>query len=265
MSTAGLLALEAGLVFALVTALWAVSVALNDSSIVDVFWGSGFVIVAWAAYVLGDGTPDRQLLLALLVTVWGLRLTLYLARRNLGKGEDRRYTAMRRRHKERWPLRSLVVVFWLQGVLMWVVSLPVQVAMNDSTPAGLGVLDWVGTAVWAAGLVFEAVGDSQLARFKADPANRGKAMDRGLWRYTRHPNYFGDFCVWWGIWLVALATGSAWWTVVGPVVMSVLLTRISGAAPLERSLAKRREGYADYIARTSPFFPWPPRRGRPKH
>ena len=185
MSTAGLLALEAGLVLALVTALWAVSVALKDTSIVDVFWGSGFVIVAWAAYVLGDGAPDRRLLLALLVTVWGLRLTLYLARRNLGKGEDRRYAAMRRRHEERWPLRSLVVVFWLQGALMWVVSLPVQVAMNDSTPAGLGVLDWVGTAVWAVGLVFEAVGDRQLARFKADPANRGKAMDRGLWRYTR--------------------------------------------------------------------------------
>ncbi len=262
MSTAGLLAAEAGLVLALVTALWGVSVALKDTSIVDVFWGSGFVAVAWAAYLLGDGSADRRLLLALLVTVWGLRLTAYLAHRNLGKGEDYRYAAMRRRHGERWPLRSLVVVFWLQGALMWVVSLPVQVAMNDPTPTGLGPLDWIGTAVWAVGLTFEAVGDRQLARFKADPANRGKVMDRGLWRYTRHPNYFGDFCVWWGIWLVALATGSAWWTLVGPVVMSVLLIRVSGAALLERSLTKRREGYADYVARTSAFFPRPPRRGR---
>jgi steroid 5-alpha reductase family enzyme len=190
-----------------------------------------------------------------------LRLTVHLARRNLGKGEDRRYAEMRRRHGDRWPLRSLIVVFWLQGALMWVVSLPVQVGMTDPTPAGLGALDWAGAALWSVGFAFEAVGDLQLTRFKADPANRGKVMDRGLWRYTRHPNYFGDFCVWWGIWLVALSTGSAWWTAVGPAVMSVLLIRVSGAALLERSLIRRREGYADYVARTSAFFPWPPRRG----
>jgi steroid 5-alpha reductase family enzyme len=261
MSTAGLLLVEAGVVFALVTALWAVSVAVRDASIVDIFWGSGFVVVAWVAFALGDGSADRRLLLAVLVTVWGLRLSGYLARRNLGKGEDYRYAEMRRRHGERWPLRSLPIVFWLQGALMWVVSLPVQVGMADPTPAGLGLLDWAGVALWAVGLTFEAVGDWQLSRFKADPANRGKVMDRGLWRYTRHPNYFGDFCVWWGIWLVALATGSAWWTVVGPAVMSVLLIRVSGAALLERSLRKRREGYDDYVARTSAFFPRPPRRG----
>jgi steroid 5-alpha reductase family enzyme len=260
MSTAGLLAVEAGLVLALVTALWGASVALRDSSIVDVFWGSGFVVIAWVAFGFASGSSDRRLLLALLVTTWGLRLTLYLARRNLGKGEDRRYAEMRRRHGDRWPLRSLVVVFWLQGALMWVVSLPVQVAMSDPTPAGHGALDWAGTTLWAVGFAFETVGDLQLARFKADPAKRGKVMDRGLWRYTRHPNYFGDFCVWWGIWLVALATGSAWWTVVGPALMSVLLIRVSGAALLERSLTRRRAGYADYVARTSAFFPWPPRR-----
>ena len=260
MSTAGLLAVEAGLVLALVTALWVASVALRDTSVVDIFWGSGFVVVAWAGYALGEGSSDRRLLLAALVTVWGLRLSVYLARRNLGKGEDYRYAAMRRRYGDRWPLRSLVVVFWLQGALMWVVSLPVQVAMTDPTPSGLGALAWAGAALWAVGLAFEAVGDQQLARFKADPASRGKVMDRGLWRYTRHPNYFGDFCVWWGIWLVALETGSAWWTAVGPAVMSVLLIRVSGAALLERSLTSRREGYADYISRTSAFFPWPPRR-----
>jgi steroid 5-alpha reductase family enzyme len=260
MSTAGLLAVEAGVILVLVTALWAVSVGVRDTSIVDVFWGSGFVVVAWVAFALGDGSAGRSLLLALLVSAWGLRLTLYLARRNLGKGEDFRYAEMRRRHGERWPLRSLFVVFWLQGALMWIVSLPVQAAMSDPTPAGLGFLDWAGASLWAVGLAFEAVGDRQLSRFKADPANRGKVMDRGLWRYTRHPNYFGDFCVWWGIWLVALSTGSAWWTIVGPVVMSVLLIRVSGAARLERSLAKRREGYAEYVARTSGFFPWPPRR-----
>jgi steroid 5-alpha reductase family enzyme len=260
MSAPGLLALEAGIVLALVTALWAVSVAVRDSSIVDVFWGSGFVVIAWTAFALADGSGARRLLLGVLVTVWGLRLTAYLARRNLGTGEDRRYAAMRRRHGERWPLRSLFVVFWLQGALMWVVSLPVQVAMTDPTPAGLGLLDWAGVALWAVGLCFEAVGDRQLARFKADPANRGRVMDRGLWRYTRHPNYFGDFCVWWGIWLVALAAGSAWWTLAGPILMSVLLIRVSGVTLLERSLVRRREGYADYVARTSAFFPRPPRR-----
>ena len=241
MSTAGLLAVEGGLVLVLVTALWAVSVACatprsSTSS------GAAALCRRWVASRLRDGSRDRRLLLALLVTIWGLRLTAYLARRNLGKGEDHRYAAMRRRHGDRWPLRSLVVVFWLQGALMWVVSLPVQVAMNDPTPGGLGTLDWIGTAVWLVGFAFEAVGDEQLARFKSDPANRGRVMDRGLWRYTRHPNYFGDFCVWWGIWLVALSTGSAWWTVVGPVVMSVLLIRVSGAALLERSLSQAARG-----------------------
>jgi steroid 5-alpha reductase family enzyme len=260
MSAAALLALEAGVVLGLVTALWGVSLAVRDSSIVDVFWGSGFVVIAWVGFALGDGSGTRSWLLALLVTAWGLRLSVYLARRNPGKGEDRRYAEMRRRHGGRWPLRSLFVVFWLQGALMWVVSLPVQVAMTDPTPAGLGALDWIGLAVWAIGLAFESVGDRQLARFKADPANRGKVMDRGLWRYTRHPNYFGDFCVWWGIWLVALAGGGAWWTAVGPIVMSVLLVRVSGVALLERSLTRRREGYEDYVRRTSAFFPRPPRR-----
>jgi steroid 5-alpha reductase family enzyme len=260
MSTASLLALEAGIVLILVTGLWAGSVVVRDTSIVDVFWGSGFVIIAWFAFSLADGNPGRRLLLAALVTVWGLRLTLYLARRNLGKGEDHRYAAMRRRHGSRWPLLSLPVVFWLQGALMWVVSLPVQVAMTEPTPANLDLFVWAGAALWAVGLSFETVGDLQLTRFKADPANRGMVMDRGLWHYTRHPNYFGDFCVWWGIWLVALASGSAWWTAIGPAVMSLLLIRVSGVALLERSMIRRRPGYADYVARTSAFFPRPPRR-----
>jgi len=258
-SLGALLAVEAALLLVLLTALWAISLPLRDSSIVDVFWGSGFVAVAWLGFALADGSADRRLLLAALVTVWGLRLTAHLARRNLGHGEDRRYAEMRRRAGERWPLRSLFVVFWLQAALIWVVSLPVTVAMSEATPAGLGALDWAGTALWAVGFAFETVGDLQLSRFKADPANRGAVMDRGLWRYTRHPNYFGDFCVWWGVWLIALAAGAPW-TAIGPLAMSVLLIRVSGAAPLERSLVRRREGYADYVARTSGFFPLPPRR-----
>jgi steroid 5-alpha reductase family enzyme len=151
-------------------------------------------------------------------------------------------------------------VFGLQAALSWVVSLPVQGGQVPADPDGLVLLDYVGIVVWATGLAFESIGDWQLARFKADPANLGEVMDRGLWRYTRHPNYFGDFLVWWGLYLVALATVDAWWTVVGPLVMSVLLIRVSGAALLERSLRKRRPGYEDYVRRTSAFFPRRPRR-----
>ena len=200
------------------------------------------------------------MLVAVLTTLWGLRLAGYLASRNLGKGEDYRYQAMRRRLGARFPLVSLFTVFGLQGVLMWIVSLPVQTAQVPDTPSGLVALDFAGIGLWCAGMFFETVGDLQLARFKADPGNGGRVMDRGLWRYTRHPNYFGDFCVWWGLYAIALATGDAWWAVVGPLVMSVLLLRVSGVTLLERHMEKRRPGYDEYARRTSEFFPRPPRR-----
>jgi steroid 5-alpha reductase family enzyme len=259
-SDVAILLLNLAVVFALTTALWACSVAVRDTSIIDVFWGAGFVVIAWVTYAVADGSPARSVLLAVLTTAWGLRLTIHLARRNLGKGEDFRYRAMRERHGDRWPRRSLWSVFWVQGLLMWVVSLPVQAGQLDASPHGLVWLDWLGVAAWALGLFFETVGDAQLERFRADPANRGQVMDRGLWSWTRHPNYFGDFCVWWGLYLVALATGSAWWTAVGPLVMSVLLMRVSGARLLEQSIGTRRPGYAAYVQRTSGFFPRPPRR-----
>ncbi|MDX1691179.1 MAG: DUF1295 domain-containing protein [Acidimicrobiia bacterium] len=253
-----LLAANAAAVFGAMTLLWLVSLALRDAGIVDIFWGLGFVLVAWVSYALGDAPHDRRLLMAVLVSVWGSRLAGYLAWRNLGKEEDYRYRAMRKRHGGAWWWRSLVVVFWLQGLLMVVVSLPVQV---NALPAGdsLGPLAWIGAAVWAVGLGFETVGDLQLARFKADPDNAGAVMDRGLWRYTRHPNYFGDFVVWWGLWLVALDAPGTWWTAIGPIVMSVLLMKVSGKDLLERSLKKRRAGYEDYVRRTNGFFPGPPR------
>ena len=260
MSLPSLLLLNLGVVLALTTSLWAVSVAVRDSSIVDVFWGFGFMVIAWVTHAVTDGSHDRALLLTVLTTLWGLRLTLHLARRNLGKGEDFRYRAMRARHGDRWPRRSLWAVFWAQGILMWIVSLPVQAGQADATPEGLIWLDAVGTAVWLVGFLFETVGDWQLTRFKADPANAGQVMDRGLWSWTRHPNYFGDFSVWWGLYLIALATTSAWWTIAGPILMSVLLIRVSGAALLERGMADRRPGYEDYVRRTSGFFPRPPRR-----
>lgn len=240
--------------------LWLVSLAVEDASIVDIFWGMSFVVVAWATAFVADGAEPRRFLIVVLVSLWGLRLSGYLAWRNLGKGEDYRYQAMRKRFAPRFWLISLWVVFGLQAALAWVVSLPVQGGQVPADPDSLVLLDYLGVVVWAIGLAFESIGDWQLARFKADAANRGAVMDRGLWRYTRHPNYFGDFLVWWGLYLVALATVDAWWTIVGPIVMSVLLIRVSGAALLERSLRKRRPGYEDYVGRTSAFFPRPPRR-----
>jgi len=236
---------------------WTVSLIVKDASIVDIVWGLGFVLVAWTVTLGLEDRSARAVLLVALTTVWGLRLTGYLAWRNLGEPEDRRYRAMRKKHGDRFPLVSLVTVFALQAVIMWVVSLPVQAGQHGTRP--LGLLDLLGAAVFAFGLLFESVGDLQLARFKANPANGGEVLDTGLWRYTRHPNYFGDFCVWWGLYLIALA-GGAWWTMIGPAVMSLFLMRISGVGMLEKTIGRRRPGYADYIERTNTFFPGPPRR-----
>lgn len=250
-----------GAVLAGMTLLWLVSLLLRDSSIVDVAWGAGFAGIALLGLSRVGMASNRSVLLTALVVLWGLRLTAYLGWRNLGKGEDYRYQAMRERHGNRWWSVSLGQVFLLQGAVMWLVSLPVQLAQAapDAATTALGVLDWLGVAVFTVGFLFEAVGDWQLARFKADPANAGQVMDRGLWRYTRHPNYFGDCCVWWGIWLVAASTGAGRVGIVGPIVMTFLLLRVSGVAMLERTITERRPGYADYIARTSAFVPWFPR------
>lgn len=240
--------------------LWLLSLRLRDASIVDIFWGLGFVLVGWLSVALAPGpTLPRRLLLAGLVTLWGARLSGYLAWRNLGKGEDYRYQAMRRRMGARFPVVSLFTVFWLQGVLLWIISWPLRAGIEASAPAGLTALDGAGAALFLLGLGCESLGDYQLARFKGDPHNRGRVMDRGLWRYTRHPNYFGDFLVWWGVYLPALATGAPW-SGLGPLLLTVLLLRVSGVALLERTITERRPDYAAYQARTSAFFPWPPRR-----
>jgi steroid 5-alpha reductase family enzyme len=248
----------AALITAAMLALWALSLALRDVSIVDVFWGLGFVMVAHWVRATAGGAPARALLVAALVTIWGVRLGTYLLWRNWGGGEDYRYQAMRRHYGPRFWLVSLAVVFGLQGVLMWIVSLPVQLAIASPGPAALGALDFLGTLLIAVGIGFETVGDLQLAHFKSDPASKGRVMDRGLWRYTRHPNYFGDTVVWWGLYCFALATGHPL-AIVGPLVMTYLLTRLSGVPLLEKKLTKTREGYAEYVARTSSFVPWPPR------
>ncbi|MFO0959350.1 MAG: DUF1295 domain-containing protein [Isosphaeraceae bacterium] len=257
MTLAGLIGACLAVTTALMLVVWLASLKLRDVSIVDIVWGLGFVQIAWLCFFLTGEPTARKVLLILLTSIWGLRLTLYLAWRKLGKPEDPRYMAMRGAIGQRFWLVSLFVVFGLQGLIMNVVALPIMAGQFDRSP--LGFIAILGVSLWITGLLFEAIGDYQLARFKGVAENRGKVMDRGLWRYTRHPNYFGDFLVWWGIFFVASGERS-WWTIVSPVVMSILLIRVSGVSLLERSLQRDKEGYAEYMARTSAFFPWPPRR-----
>jgi len=260
MSLAASLVATAGFTVAAFAALWVASLRLRNASIVDVYWGPGFAAIAALTFLLSDAPGPRGALLVAMAALWGLRLGAYLAWRNGGKGEDPRYAAMRRRHGQRFARVSLYTVFALQAALMWLVSLPLQVAALRPGAAPFGALDALGLALFAAGLGFEAIGDWQLARFKADPGNRGRVMERGLWRYTRHPNYFGDSLAWWGMFCVAAATPLGPWTVLCPALMTFLLLRVSGVPLLERSLARTRPGYADYVARTSAFVPLPPRR-----
>lgn len=252
------LALSAVAVALLMALVWALSVALRDASIVDPVWGPAFVLVAVVGAIAGDGNRGRRWLLLALTAAWGLRLGLHLTRRKLSeRGEDRRYAALRAKRGAGFALWSLWAIFAVQAVLVLIVSLPLQAAAQRSEAIGGAVVP--GLLVFAVGLGFEAVGDEQLRRFRGDAANRGGVMDRGLWRYTRHPNYFGDACVWWGLWLVALPAGGVWWTVVGPLTMTLLLVRVSGKAMLERDIGERRPEYAEYIRRTSGFLPLPPR------
>ena len=243
-------------------ALWLLSLRLRDASIADIWWGPGIALAGVAALLSTGVAPARSRLLVSLAALWGLRLGGYLLWRNAGRGEDPRYRAMRRHWGARFPWVSLASVFGLQGLLQWIVSLPLQVGIAAPGGAPLGALDALGAALFAGGLGFEAIGDWQLARFKADPANAGRVMDRGLWRYTRHPNYFGDALAQWGLFAIALATPFGWTTAFSPVLMTFLLLRVSGVALLERSIGRRRPDYAEYQRRTSAFLPMPPRAPR---
>jgi steroid 5-alpha reductase family enzyme len=255
------LATTFGLALVPMLLLWLLSLRLRDVSIVDIWWGPGFAWIGLASLWVAPGAPAARGVLALvLVALWGGRLGGYLLWRNWGSEEDYRYRAMRRRHGARFAWISLFTVFGLQGALQWIVSLPVQAAILSGGAGDLDGFALAGAALFAVGLFFESVGDLQLARFKADAANQGQVMDRGLWRYTRHPNYFGDCVVWWGLFLVACGAPDGVWTAIGPIVMTIFLMRVSGVTLLERSLVKRKPGYQDYAERTSAFFPLPPRR-----
>ena len=236
--------------------VWAASVPLRDVSIVDSAWSLLVLAPALVALAFAPPASPRAPWVLLLAGVWALRLALYITWRHWGHPEDHRYRAIRERHEPRFAWKSLYLVFGLQALLAWVVALPLVAAMTSTV--SWNVLDAIGVALFLLGLLIEALADVQLALFKADPGNRGRVMAQGLWRYSRHPNYFGEFCVWWGLWLIALAAG-AWWTVVSPLLMSALLLKVSGVTLLEKDIGERRPAYREYIAHTNAFFPWKPR------
>ncbi|MGQ0431197.1 MAG: DUF1295 domain-containing protein [Microthrixaceae bacterium] len=260
----GLLALNLAVTLGCMVVLWLLSIRRGDPSFVDAWWPMGFVVVAVVTFAVTDGDPVRRALLVGITAVWGVRLGSYLLWRWRRNGPDRRYVNMMRHAPGNPHVFTLTQVFLLQGALQWVVSLPLQLGLRYDVPEGLRPLGWLGVLLCAVGFLFETIGDAQLTRFKGDPANEGQVMQRGLWRYTRHPNYFGDCCLWWGLFLIAvvnLPTGAA---IVGPCVMTFLLARWSGVGPLEARLKRHKPDYLDYIARTSGFVPRPPRASRPE-
>jgi steroid 5-alpha reductase family enzyme len=241
------------------TALWVFSLLKRDSSIADVFWGMGFIIAAWISFALTpDGFAVRKLLLCTLVTIWGLRLSLYILGRSWGKDEDCRYQKWREHAGARWWWFSYFKVFLLQGSLIWLISVPLLAAQMSSEPDTLIALDYTAAGIWLIGFCFEVVADWQLARFRADPENDGKVLSTGVWQYSRHPNYFGDATQWWAFFLIAAAAGR-YWTILSPIVMTILLLRVSGVRLLERNLVATKPQYREYIAKTSAFIPWIPK------
>jgi steroid 5-alpha reductase family enzyme len=245
------------------TMTWAINGGVH--SIIDTVWGLGFVWIAAVSFVLStliddDGNVARRVIVLALTAIWGIRLGSHIFIRNHGHGEDPRYEALLRSRKDR-PLIPFLIkkIYGMQGAVMWLVSIPVQLAMYES--AGLGIVTWVGVALWVIGFYFEAVGDLQLTRFRKDPANKGKTMDTGLWALTRHPNYFGDSCLWFGLFLIACSHWLGIVTIFSPLVMTILLVKYSGAALTEKMMARKRgPEYQAYLARTSYFFPLPPKR-----
>ncbi len=241
---------------ALPSLAWLVSLLKGDVSIVDSLWSLIFLALCTTYFLLNEFTTLRGTIVLALVALWAVRLSTYITWRNWGEPEDARYQAMRRKHSPNFALKSLGIVFLLQGTLAWIISLPLLAATTGSIP--LNYIDMLAIALVLFGVMYESIADAQLAAFKASPENRGKVMDTGLWRNTRHPNYFGECCVWWGFYLFALAAGG-WWSVLSPVLMTFLLLRVSGVTLLEKDIVERRPAYRDYISRTNAFIPGPVR------
>jgi steroid 5-alpha reductase family enzyme len=235
---------------------WLFSLVRKDVSFVDNLWSLFFLIAASVFALSSQSLSDRAVLVLALVAIWSLRLSIYITTRNWGQPEDYRYQTIRANNEPGFAFKSLYIVFGLQGVLAWFIALPLLSAITSD--AALNGIDIIAAALWIVGFIFEAGGDYQLARFKGRKDSKGRVLDTGLWRYTRHPNYFGDFCIWWSFYLFAVASGG-WWSIASPILMSILLLRISGVAMLEKTISDRRPGYTDYIRSTNAFFPGPSR------
>ena len=249
-----------------------VALRAGKHAVVDVAWGLGFAVIAVVSYGLSlafdEGESARRLLVTVLTVIWGLRLAIHIGLRSRGHGEDPRYEALLDKTSGSRTAYAFRKIYLTQGAVMWFVSLPVQVAVFQPQGLGLdgfGVLVWIGIAVWAVGMFFETVGDLQLTRFRSDPSTKGEVLDTGLWRYTRHPNYFGDACVWWGLSLIAFSAWPGILTILSPVFMTFLLAKGTGKPTLEKDMDQRRPGYTDYVRRTSGFFPLPPRPSIDQH
>lgn len=256
---AGNLAWSAGAIVVVLLVTFVASKIAGKHSVIDTAWGLLFCAAAVATFIAssGDGDGLRRWLLLVLTLLWGLRLAVHIGRRSIGKPEDPRYEQLLAKGRGNPDLYALRSVYLLQGVLAFIIAAPIMVGGYESS--AVGVIAWIGVAIWVIGVLFEGFGDQQMERFRADPANKGKVIDQGLWRYTRHPNYFGDACVWVGIFCVAAERWPGGLTVFSPVIMIYLLAFGSGKRVLERSMAKR-DGYPEYMRRTSGFLPWPPKR-----
>lgn len=247
-------------ILAFMLILWGISLLLKNSSIVDIFWGFGFVLQAWLYFfIVPSGLFERKLILLILATVWGLRLTIHILSRNWGKPEDFRYQKWRNESGKIWWIKSLFKVFILQGILMWIISAPILAAQYYQLKPSLSWLDFAAILVWLVGFFFESVGDLQLRRFIADRSNKGKLLNSGVWKYTRHPNYFGDATQWWAYYLLALSAGG-WWVIFSPILMTFFLIKVSGVALLEKTMAETKPGYKEYMETTSAFIPWFPKK-----
>ncbi len=239
--------------------LWfVVSLLKKRNDVADVAWGLGFVLMVWVSFVLSDDSGIRGLVVGTLVSIWGVRLAWHIHGRNKGKAEDYRYLAWRKEWGKWFYIRSYFQVYLLQGIFLFLIVLPVLL-INKNRGGDLGLLDALGVAVWLVGFFFETVGDAQLARFIKNPANKGRLMQDGLWRYTRHPNYFGEVTQWWGIWLIALSVPNGWFGIIGPITITFLILKVSGIPMLEKKMEENPE-FAEYKKRTSVFIPLLPRK-----
>ena len=242
------------------TFLWLLSIFLKNVSIVDIFWGLGFIIVNTFYFCSLHEIYTRHILVLILVSIWGLRLTIYLANRNIGKKEDFRYQEFRKRYGiNRYWWVSFFQVFLLQGFLILIISLPLLGASFYTKSNDLMGLDYLAILIWVIGFIFESIGDFQLSKFKSNPNNKGKVLDKGLWKYTRHPNYFGDTFIWWAYAIFSVSAGS-YWPIIGSVIMTILIIKVSGVSLLEKTLKNKKPGYEEYIRKTNSFFPWFPKK-----